>query len=154
MSYNNLKGGISVANADHVVNTTLVFAGIMTFLSVVGILYFLNKHRQSKQRADEDRENFVMLFVPFLLLSALILWLLFFRNPYKASSTKAPLKYSDWISGGAGRLASRIMSGATDSMAKSSLSKKFVLGFISGITSILIFNNDFNLLDSYLKGLL
>ena len=132
----------------------MVCSGSLAVLSVIGILYFVKKLKASRSKAAEDRKNFIHLFIPVLLMSAFGLWLLFFKNPFKSGSVKnrasfvqSVLSTGSSLGTGGGGAGSRILWGAAESIAGSAatggngLGKKFFLGFVCGLTSIMALRN-------------
>ncbi len=136
--------------------TALVFSSALAILSVIGILYFVKKLKQTRNKAEEDRRNFTHLFIPILLFSAFALWLLFFRNPFKRGSVKNTAKFAQsMLSTGSSSnpslgpessgLSEGILGVAAERLAFSSLGlgKKFLLGFLCGLSSIVAFRNGY-----------
>ncbi len=117
---------------------TLVFVGSLAILSVYSVLYLHKRFRQAKEKAAEDRRNFIYLFVPVLVFSALALWLLFFRNPFKTGSVKQTAFFANSILGPDRALEGRLF-GLPG--GESGLARKFLWGFIFGMTSIIAFRN-------------
>ena len=108
-------------------------AGTMGLASVAGILYFVKRLNKAKSKAAEDRHNFVHLFVPVLVISALSLWLLFFRNPFQQSA-------GGRLGAAAGRAIAAGVEGA-GLLGLSPISKKFLSGFLLGMASITAYRN-------------
>ncbi len=143
-----LSGLDSVLNWDY---TTWAFGGSLATLSVVGILYLHKRHQQARHKVADDRRNFVYLFVPVLVLSAFSLWLLFFRNPFKTGSVKQTDFFARSILGGgsfylenAGLLGGTAGGGGGplgQVLGGGSLGKKFLWGFVCGMTSIIALRN-------------
>ncbi len=136
--------------------SALVFSSALAILSVIGILYLVKKLKQSRSKAEEDRRNFTHLFIPVLLFSAFALWLLFFRNPFKRGSVKNTAKFAQsMLSTGSssslelGPTSSGVSSGLLGAVAESlgfssvGLGKKFLLGFLCGLSSIVAFRNGY-----------
>jgi len=119
-----------------------------TVIPLCGFLYFIKKLKEARHRAQEDRQTFKYLVVPLLMMSALGLWLLFFANPFRSPSVR---NISSPVIGG---IDFSDLSGLTvmSDTKEKSLGKKFLWGFICGLTSVVAFRNYFPTTNMFIKA--
>ena len=100
----------------------------LSMVCMVGIVYFYNRFKAAQRKAEDDRASFVHVFVPFLMMSGLALWLLFFKNPFV--SARISFRDDDTLS-------SYLL--PSGSQGKSSMSKKMLYGFILSLASYMAY---------------
>ena len=106
---------------------------LMSVVCLAGIVYFYRRFKAAQRKAEDDRHGFIHVFVPFLMMSGLALWLLFFRNPF--ISAKISFRDDDSLS-------SYFLPGGGSSGAmitNSSISKKMLYGLILSLASYMAY---------------
>ncbi len=125
------------------------------------VLYVWKKRSDAHRKATQDRQNLLYTHIPLMVLASLCLWMLFFKAPQYYNkigfedSGMTIQESQQQMSESPGLLSwltsEKLGSAVTDNIKEEAESiashrpsrRKFVLGFISGLSSVLLLRNMF-----------